>query len=305
MDVTLKQLRYFVAVAEQLSFTRAAERLYISQPALSVQIRQLERALDVQLVRRSSRSVALTDAGRALHEDLVPVLADLERATRRAQGTHRRAGGRLRVLYTPSVAYEALPVILDHLAQEPLVEVSTSKAWSAQAVEEVRAGAADIALVREFDGGEGVTTEVLRREPLAAFMSAEHALAGAASLTVDALRDQTILVVPEPLAPGFHALASRLCGGRGFTPRLAVLESPESREPLLAHLRRHPEQLFLGPSSIASLAWEGVVHAPLTGSDAHIDLCLVVAARGRSAVTDRAVAVIRRAAERAGWLTGS
>jgi len=304
MDVTLRQLRYFVAVAERLSFTRAAEELFVSQPALSVQIRQLERALGVELVNRTSRSVTLTDAGRTLHEDLIRVLADLDGATRRASELGGAAGGPLRIVYTASVAYEALPVILDRLAQlEPAVDVATTSAWSVRAVDRVRSGEADIALVREFAGADGVRTEVIRHEPLAAFMSVDHELADHASLAVEDLRDRTILVVPESLAPGFHGLAGRLCERHGFTPSVAILTSPESREPLMAHLRRHPDQLFIGPASVATLTWADVTHVPLEGDDARISLCAVTSTR-RSPVADRAMTAIRDAAAEAGWMTG-
>lgn len=180
MDVTLKQLRYFVAVAEELSFTRAAARPHLSQPALSVQIGRLERDLGAQLLTRSSRSVELTDAGRGFHDDARRLIAELDRARERARRTQEAADPALRIAHTASVAYEALPLILDELATGAAgVDVSARQVWSTRAVEEVRIGEADVALVREFAGGEGLRTEVVRREPLAAFMSTRHPLAAA------------------------------------------------------------------------------------------------------------------------------
>ena len=166
----------------------------------------------------------------------------------------------------------------------------------------MRSGATDIALVREFLGEPCLVTEVIRREPLAAFMSTRHHLADRDDLTVADLRDETILVVPADLAPGFHGLAARLCAARGFTPAQVVLSRPESREPLLAHLRRHPRQLFLGPVSMASLTWEGVTHLPLLDPDARIDICIVTAAGTTSSTVEDAVAAIRDLARSEGWL---
>ncbi len=302
MDVTLKQLRYFTVVAEQLNFTRAAELLHVSQPALSVQIRGLERALGTELLRRTSRSVVLTDAGRRFHDDISVVLRALDAAVAEGRRGGGPAGGRLRIVYTASTAYDALPRILDHLADDPSIDVTTTKEWSVKAVDDVRGGDADLALVREFPGAPGLTSEVIRRERLAAFMSTDHELAGRAEIAVDDLRDRTILVVPHDLAPGFHSLVAHLCAARGFAPAQVVLARPESREPLLAHLRRHPDQLFVGPASMASLAWEGVTHRFVSDPDARIDLCVVTPSDGSHPAAERATATIRGLARSEGWL---
>lgn len=302
MDVTLKQLRYFTVVAEQLNFTRAAELLHVSQPALSVQIRGLERALGVELLRRTSRSVVLTDAGRRFQDDVSVVIRALEDAVAEARRGGGPAGGRLRIVYTASTAYHALPRILDRLADDPSIDVTTTREWSVKAVDDVRTGDADIALVREFPGAPGVTSEVIRREPLAAFMSTRHELAAREEITVDDLRDRTVLIVPRDLAPGFHSLAARLCAARGFAPSQVVIPRPESREPLLAHLRRHPDQLFLGPVSMASLTWDEVTHRSVRDPDAHIDLCLVTRDDASTPAADRAASAIRDLARSEGWL---
>jgi DNA-binding transcriptional LysR family regulator len=302
MDLTLKQLRYFVAVAEELSFTRAAARLHLSQPALSVQIARLERDVGAQLLIRTSRSVELTDAGRGFHEDARRVIADLERARERARRTQETAGAALRIAHTASVAYQALPLILDELATTaPEIVVSARQEWSTRALEEVMLGEADVALVREFAGEEGLRAEVVRREPLAAFMSVRHPLAGRGAIGIGDLRGHPVVVVPEALAPGFHSLVGRLCEGRGFRPAEVEMTSPENREPLLAHLSRHPEHLFVGPVSMAGLAWEGVVHVPLDDADARIGLSLVWADARPTPVVGRALAAARAVAAREGW----
>lgn len=301
MDVTLKQLQYFSVVACELNFTRAAERLHVSQPALSVQVRGLERALGVELLRRTSRSVALTEAGRRFHDDVAAVMRALDAAVAEARRGGGPDGGRLRIVYTASTVYDALPRILDRLADDPSIDVTTTKEWSEQAIDDVRKGDAEIALVRELSAAPGVTSEVIRREPLAAFMSTDHELAARETIRIDDLRDRTILVVPQELAPGFHSFAGRLCAARGFAPSQVVLPRPESREPLLVHLRHHPDQLFLGPVSMASLTWDGVTHRCVDDPDARIDICLVTGTDASTA-TERAVATIRDLARSEGWL---
>lgn len=302
MDLTLKQLRYFIAVAEQLSFTRAAARLHLSQPALSVQINRLERDVGADLLRRTSRSVELTEAGRGLYEDARRVIADLERARERARRTQQAGAATLHLAYTASVAYEALPLILDELARgAPPIEVSGRQVWSLRALDAVLVGDADIALVREFEGGQGLCTQLVRREPLGAFMSVRHPLAARSRLEVGDLRGHAVVVVPEELAPGFHSLVGRLCERRGFRPDEVPMASPENREPLLAHLSRHPDHLFVGPVSMAGLAWDGVVHAPLADPDARIGLSVVWPAGPPSPVVARALEAVRAVAAREGW----
>jgi DNA-binding transcriptional LysR family regulator len=304
MDVTLKQLRSFIAVAEELNFTRAAGRLHVSQPALSVQIANLERDIGVELLRRTSRSVALTEAGRGLYEDSRRLLADLERASARARRAHEAVGATVRIAYTASVAYEALPRILDELERaEPGLEVVATQTWSVQAIESVTLGEADVALVREYADREGLRSELVRREPLEVVLSTRHVLAGRAHLTVDDLRGQTVVVVPEALAPGFHGVVARLCERRGFRPVQVELLSPDNREPLLAHLARHEDRLFVGPASMAGLGWDGIRHLPLVDGDARMGLSAVWAEGTRSAATGRVVDAVRRVAAREGWTT--
>ena len=230
MEVTLRQLRYFMAVAEELSFTRAARRLHLSQPALSVQIRHLEREVGAELLARTSRSVELTDAGRGLYEDLQRLFADLDRARERSRRTHEGARAALRIAYTPSVAYEALPLLLEELAAAaPEVAVAAHQAVQASALDALRAGQVDLALVREFAGAEGLSAEPVRREPLVAVMSDRHPLAIRDRLRLEDLRGRVVVVVPASLSPGFHELVARLCAPR--TCRATTTTSSWGRRP--------------------------------------------------------------------------
>ena len=299
MDVTLKQLHYFIAVAEELSFTRAALRLHLS---LSVQIRRLERDVGATLLTRTSRSVELTAAGRGFYEDARRLLADLVRARERARLSEEAGTATLRIAYTASVAYRALPLILDELAAGATrVDPVPRQEWCLRAVDAVLRGEADIAPVREFEGGEGLSPEVLRREPLAGFMSGRHPLAARTHLEVADLRGHPVVVVPAALAPGFHALVGRLCRARGFAADEVEIANLENREPLLAHLSRHPDPLFVGPESMAGLAWAGIVHVPFADADARIGLSAVRLAGPPSPLVARALEAARVVAAREGW----
>ena len=183
----------------------------------------------------------LTDAGRGFHEDARRLIADLDRARERARRTRRPRARRCGSPTRRASPHEALPLILDELATgAPGVVVSARQVWSTRAVEEVLLGEADVALVREFAGGEGLRTEVVRREPLAAFMSTRHPLAGRApsrSATCAGTRSSSC---PRP-SPGFHS-PSALSPGRGHRRGTA---SP-------CRDLRGPEHLFVGPVSMAA-----------------------------------------------------
>lgn len=303
MDVTLKQLRYFVAVAGELSFTRAAGGLHVSQPTLSVQIANLERQIGAELFNRTRRTVELTAAGRGLHDDARRLLADLERAGERARRTHAADAATVRVVHTASVAYEALPLILAEVEQAVTgIGIVAQQVWNAQALEAIRLGDAHLALVREFEGGEGLRAEVVRREPLVALMSTRHALAGRDRLFLGDLRDQTILVVPRDLSPGFNGLVARLCAGRGFVPAQVELSSTGNREPVFAQLARQDDRVFIGPASMASLSWDGVCGIPVADEAASMRLDAVWADRPLPRAADRVLRAIRRVSQRERWL---
>lgn len=290
-------------MAEELSFTRAAARLHVSQPSLSEQIRRLEQGLGVALLRRTTRQVELTDAGRAYLDDTRAVLEDLERARERALAVHSAAPSRVRIVYTASVAYQALPLILDELAAaRPELDAVALQRPTGQAVGDVLLGSADLALVREFAGAPGLVTETVRREPLAAFMSAAHILAGRASIDVGDLRGQIVLVVPAESSPGFHNLVDRLCAARGFSPAQLTMAGLTDREPLLAHLARRPDRLFVGPVSISGLGWDDVVVVPFADGDATMALDAVWRDGGPAPGGESVLEAARAVARTRGWL---
>jgi DNA-binding transcriptional LysR family regulator len=303
MNVTLQRLRYFVAVADELNFTKAATRLHVSQPSLSSQVRALERDLRLELLRRTTRRVELTDAGRVLHEDARRILDDLDHAFARARRAQDAAFAELRVAYTATVGYQALPLILDELeARAPEIRVSAYRAWSTHVLEAVRAGDVDLGMVREFEATEGLVGETIRWEPLAVFMSVRHRLAGRPTLRIKDLEGETMIVVPSSLAPGFHNLVLALCALRGFDPVLIDQSVPDNREPLLAHLSRHTDLAFVGPVSMSSTSWEGVVHVPIEDADARMGLSLVWSEAGASPAAAVAIAAAAVVAKRDRWL---
>ncbi|MCR3749328.1 LysR family transcriptional regulator [Lentzea californiensis] len=186
-DLETRELRYFVAVAEELHFGRAAERLGIAQPPLSRAIRQLEHRLGVRLLDRDRRGVALTDAGRVLLHEARPALDAVAAAARRT----RRAGDPRRplVLVTKAGAsHELLQRLLGAVEAETPVEVLLCEVGEQAGL--LRDGSADVALMhRPFDDLDGFDTEDLLTEGQVAILPAAHPLAARDRLTFEEVRD--------------------------------------------------------------------------------------------------------------------
>jgi len=303
MNATIRHLRYFLAVADELSFTRAAERLHVAQPAVSAQIRALERDVGVVLLRRTTRRVELTEAGQSLAADARRLLDGLDEAWVRARRAAEGSSGRLRIVYTASTAYQALPLILEELeARAPELHVTADQLWATEVVGAVLSRGADLGLVRLPGPHEGLLEHILRQEPLAVFASQENPLVSRQAVAVRDLQDQVILAVPQALALGFHDLVVGLCRRAGFEPTVLDVTAPGHREPLLSHLARHPHQVFVGPVSISTMPWPGVGHVLISDADARMPLSIITQRTEPAApvllALDAALAVV----EREGWL---
>jgi len=201
--VETRELRYFVAVAEELHFGRAAERLGIAQPPLSRAIGQLERRLGVQLLERSSRSVALTPPGEVLLEEArtaLDAVAAAERRTRRAAAAVD-GGPRLVLATKAGAANELVAKLLDRYAAEPgAVEVDVLLGAPGDQSRAVRDGRADVAVLHApYDDTTGLDVEVLQREPQVVLLPAGHPATGAGGLRTEDLA--TLEGLPAPRWP--------------------------------------------------------------------------------------------------------
>src|ERR1700749_4302910 len=195
MDLEPRLLRYFVAVAPELHFGRAAARLYISQPSLSNQIHNLERTLGTDLFIRNSRQVALTPAGRALLEEAPLALAALERAAERARLAGAGIAGTVRLGYAPMAGFETLAAILAAVEHDsPNVTVIASERFSAEIPSRVLAGELDVGLALHPEPMRGVRSELLRREPHVVLLSQRHRLAGTDPISLGSLENETLLL---------------------------------------------------------------------------------------------------------------
>ncbi|MBE1534002.1 LysR family transcriptional regulator [Actinomadura algeriensis] len=198
MDVDTRLLRYFVTVAEEGNLTRAAERLFVSQPALTKQIRQLENRLGVRLFTRSRAGMALTEPGRALAERAPALLDGWDDTWRATRAADRRAARVLHVGYLASAANEATPRIIAAFGRRRpdwRVEMRQTP-WSVPAAG-LADGAVDVALVRlPFPGQDGFRTRVLLTEPRHAVLPATHPLAARETISFQDLRDEPFIAAP-------------------------------------------------------------------------------------------------------------
>ncbi len=186
-------MQYFVAVAEELHFGRAAARLHIAQPSLSQQIRRLERQLGVTLFDRTSRRVELTDAGRALLSEGRRLLAHSDRTTRLVRSV---SAERLTVGFYGSAASALLVSVLRSFSEEhPGAEVLVRELLLDQ-IDELFAGGVDVAFTRLLPGQADVELEVIARESRVLALAASHSLSGRATLQFSDLREESFITNP-------------------------------------------------------------------------------------------------------------
>lgn len=269
-EIELRHLRYYVAVAEELHFGRAARRLHLSQPPLSQQIQQLERILGYPLLVRTSRAVRLTNAGEVFldraRRTLRTVREDVEEARRLGRGE----AGTLRVGFISSAMLTALPALLgEYRRRFPQVNLQLQEAHSSQLSGALRDGTIDAAILRDGDPADGIRFEVLSSEPYIAVLPADHPLATRQRLSTGALRQEKF--VSPPSAAGRRATAKpfALCQAHGFEPQV-VQEAPQ----WLTILRLVGAGLgvTIAPRCVAQLAGDDVACRPLRAASVRSDI---------------------------------
>jgi DNA-binding transcriptional LysR family regulator len=261
----LRHMRYFVAVAEELSYTRAAARLNVVQQTLSAAIQQLERELGVQLLIRDSHKVELTAAGSGLLDDCRRALETVERSWERARHTGRPETQELRIAHSMSVGLRTVPV-LHAAAVERLAGVCLTwrETWSPELVRSVAEGRDHAGLARHPERLPQLAYEIVAEEPQVLAVSARHALAGRAAVALADLARETHLMFRREIAPGFHDAVLGMCRDAGFEPR--VLTAPDtSVVGLKPSILERGEVVAVLPLSVAELwcaASDGLVLVP-------------------------------------------
>ena len=257
----LRHLRAFVAVAEELHFTRAAARLRIAQPPLSQQIRQLEGAVDVQLLERTQRRVALTDAGRVFLDEARKILAAVENAGVAARRAARGETGRLRIAFAATVMFHALPRIVRTFRERfPGVYLDLREMASGPQLAALRTGDLDIGFVREPLPDPELEIEVVLSEPLVITVEEGHRLARKKRVSIADLEHEPFVLFPSEIALGLYLQVMRLCSEAGFSPR--VVETSRELYTTVSLVAAGVGVSIL-PASVERLAWPNVRYLPI------------------------------------------
>lgn len=288
----LRRLRYFVAVAEERHFGRAAARLHIAQPPLSVQIRRLEAEVGAPLLHRTTRSVQLAPAGEVLLARAREILAAVDAAAEDARRAARGEYGRLAIGFTGSATYALLPALAAALREAlPGVELDLrGELLTPAQVAHLLDGTLDLGLLRPPVRERELQVEVLRREPLVAVLPEGHALAAADTLPLEELRDEPFVTYPSHFRSVLHDAVEDACAAHGFRPRAAheVGETATLVSFVAAGLG-----VSLVPESVRHMTVEGAVYRPLAKAAPAVELAVAWRPDDATPMLARALDVVR------------
>lgn len=269
----LRSLHYFIAVAETLNFSRAAERLHMAQPPLSQQIQRLEKEMGVLLFERTKRSVRLTAAGATFLQEAYRTLAQVERAVHSAQQADRGESGRLSIGFVGSSAYGVLPAIIQAFRERfPHVELILRE-WTT--VEQVRAlhnEEIQVGFLRPPILDTTLRHLTVQQEPFLVALPAKHPLASTSPVPLSELAHDPFILVPSKLAPGLWHQMMEMCLQAGFQPHMA-------QEAIQFHVIISLVAAGLGialvPACIHTFQRPDVVYLPLQGVTTQAEIQVV------------------------------
>jgi DNA-binding transcriptional LysR family regulator len=290
----LRHLRYFVAVAEEINFRRAAERLHISQPPLTTQVRQLEEEIGAKLLERNSHQVALTAAGNLFLESCRRLLRDAEEAAQAARRASRGDTGRLSIGFVPSLAYGVMPSLLRHYRQHfPHVELNLAEMHTANQLAELVARRLDVCLI-----GSGLPEDhpelesvVVVEEPLVAALPEDHRLARRRTIPLPALAKEEFLVASRQTPTRYNLWLIELCQKFGFEPTIA--QQTHQRTTTVLNYVAAGFGVAVVPAQFSRVPTSGVVFVPLARPTPPYRYCAVWRRLGRTPVVDRFIAAAR------------
>jgi DNA-binding transcriptional LysR family regulator len=293
----LRHLRYFLALAEELSFTRASERVGIAQPPFSQQIRALEQEMGVRLVDRTPRRVVLTEAGTVFAERARFILSRVEEAVVVTQQIGRGLSGHICVGFTESGCFHpaVTRTLLEFRQAYPALHVTLQENKSTNLVAMIREGTVDAAFIRPpFEADEVVAYTPLLHEKMVVAVPRGHRLATRKTTTLAGLSEEVFVFYHRNVRPGLTDAVIAACERSGFRPRLSQ-EAPQLTSTL--NLVAAGLGISIVPESLKHLRTNDIVYLRLTGDAPQAALGLASRADGRSAAVGNFIAVALRIAD--------
>ena len=277
----LRHLRYFVAVAECGSFVRAAERLHISQPPLSMQIKDLELELKVRLFDRSSRRVELTPGGEAFYGAARAVLAQVEQARIAAQRAQSGEHGSLSIAFVSIADYNVLPSALKQFRERfPAIEVQLHELTTDAQLREIAAERVDVGIALGPIEAAGIEFRPLLRERMVLALPAVHPASRLGqSVALKSLGAEHFVMVPRHFAPGLHDTTTAIFQAAGLAPRIS--QYARQMQTVIS-LVAGGFGLAIVPESLQTLQRTGVCYLPLKGRYPRIEMGLIYRAQQRN-----------------------
>ena len=263
VQMELRHLRYFVTVAEELHFGRAAHRLHMAQQPLSRQIRNLEDELAVQLFHRTKRIIRLTEAGEAFLPEARKTLAQADYAVAVAQRVSRGEAGRLYIGFTGPILNRVLPAVVRPFKQRfPDIHLELKRLQTNEQVKALLDGEIHVGLLHPPIDASGLRHEVIYHEPLIAVLPDIHPLAKGAPnpISVQTLANQPFILFPRQVGPVLYDAIISFCQQAGFSPR--VIQEAFPQQTILG-LVATGLGVSLTPASAQHIRQQGVTVRPL------------------------------------------
>ena len=270
----LRHLRYFIAVAEELHFGRAALRLGMSQPPLSQQVKLLEEEIGVVLFKRTKRQVLLTPAGEVFLRETRKTLAQAKHTIQAAQRAARGEIGQLSVGFVSSAVYGKVPSIFSLMRNRyPGVSLLLQDLTSEEQVEALKGNRIDVGLVRPpVVDAESLTMRVIWQEALMVALPEGNPLTRKAAIAIEDLAEELFIQIPRHVAPGFYDQCIRICARAGFSPKI-VQEARTT--PTIVSLIAGGMGVAILPASLLSLQRSGVVYRPFKAPAPTTDMAVI------------------------------
>jgi DNA-binding transcriptional LysR family regulator len=290
--IELRQFRQFIAIAEELSFRRAAERLNMAQPPLTATIKRLEDTIGTRLIERTNRVTRLTEAGRVFLEEARKAVEQADRAILAARRVGAGVTGTLRVTFIPSAARDILPAILLPLRDRyPGIKLELHEAMTTRQIELLAAGESDLGFViPPLPHDADLTVQTIARHRLVAALPDGHPLASQAEIALSDLAEDPWVLYSARQGPGLHRIISAACAEAGFTPHIG---QQATQMDTIINLVAGGMGVALVSAALAGGPRKGVVFCELRGQGTPVEYEIAIAYRERSAVIDTFVAAVR------------